>query len=131
MAKTRAETNLKAKIRMRLLRAADPQGEAQKKRTWYDRNFVKYRAQYLKKYGITVEDYENMLVSQNGVCKICHEPETRMYKGTTARLSVDHDHKTNKVRGLLCDACNGCLGRMKDSPLRLRAAADYLEKSSL
>jgi len=82
-----------------------------------------------KLYGITVEEFESILLRQNGVCEICGEPETKLSKlGKVRSLSVDHDHVINKIRGLLCDRCNRVLGFMKDSPDHLRSAANYLEK---
>jgi hypothetical protein len=65
-----------------------------------------------------------MLSEQSGVCKICGEP-CPTYKHA---LAVDHNHTTGKVRGLLCNNCNNGLGRFRDNPQYLRAAADYLEK---
>jgi hypothetical protein len=61
-----------------------------------------------RKYGITVEHYEQMLKHQNGVCKICKslDPSGR-------RLAVDHCHTTGAVRGLLCPNCNTALGRIE------------------
>jgi hypothetical protein len=53
-----------------------------------------------KKYGIDIETYERMLRAQDGVCAICRRPPK------TVRLNVDHDHKTGRVRGLLCFRCN-------------------------
>jgi hypothetical protein len=80
------------------------------------------RKEELKRlYGITIEDYAAMLESQGYVCAICKE-ECK----TKNSLSVDHDHKTGKVRGLLCNACNRAIGMLKDSPEVLRRAADYL-----
>jgi hypothetical protein len=75
-------------------------------------------------YGLSVEDYSRMLASQGGVCKLCGSPPGT---GRQKRLHVDHDHKTGKVRGLLCDHCNHALGKMKDDPVLLRKAAAYLE----
>ena len=81
------------------------------------------RAQQLKvKYGITEADYDRMAKVQGGVCAIC-KCRQRFQK-----LAVDHDHKTGKVRGLLCVSCNRGLGTFFDSTYRLRAAADYLDK---
>lgn len=80
------------------------------------------------KFGLTPEQYEEMLSKQNGVCAICEQPETGKVRGITKPLAVDHDHATGKVRGLLCDRCNHALGRMQDQPARLRRAADYLEQ---
>lgn len=57
-------------------------------------------------FGITNEDYERMLKEQNGVCFICKKPETMVHLGRTPRLSVDHCHRTDKVRTLLCNSCN-------------------------
>lgn len=77
---------------------------------------------YLSRYGINLEQYEQMLHSQDGVCKICLHPCRN--RGT---LSVDHCHLSGIVRGLLCDNCNNMLGRSGDSISILRRAADYLE----
>jgi hypothetical protein len=72
-------------------------------------------------YGITSLEYEEMLVAQGGVCAICGKPPT------TKRLSVDHDHTTGRIRGLLCIHCNfRVLGRLTNIEL-LRSAANYLE----
>ena len=75
----------------------------------------------VKKYGITEDQYQQILKLQSGVCAICERHQR--YR----RLSIDHSHKTGKVRGLLCNFCNRSLGRYGDSPIRLRKAAEYLE----
>lgn len=73
----------------------------------------------LRRYGLTLEQYESMLESQGGVCKICGRPELfRM-------LSVDHNHNTGKVRGLLCTNCNFKLSVVEDSDF-LQKAQRYL-----
>lgn len=88
------------------------------------------RKSHLKRhYGLTPEDEARMLASQNGVCAICQKPETHRYKsGKLKDLSVDHDHSTGAVRGLLCFNCNQGIGRFRDDPALLRAAAIYLER---
>lgn len=60
----------------------------------------------VERYGITYDQYEQMLVDQNNLCLVCGRPES--YPGR--RLAVDHCHTTNKVRGLLCGLCNRTLG---------------------
>jgi hypothetical protein len=82
---------------------------------------VKQNGRLQATYGITVERYEQMLEAQGGVCAICGEACV-----SGRKLAVDHDHATNKVRGLLCCNCNRALGLLKDSPARLRAAHQYL-----
>lgn len=76
------------------------------------------------KYGLTSEDYEEMLKRQNGVCAICcqHDPSGKL-------LSVDHNHKTGVVRGLLCTNCNTAIGKLQDSSVIAYQAARYLERS--
>ena len=81
-------------------------------------------------YGISLEDKNSMELGQKGVCAICAVPN-RDRHGAPKSLHVDHCHTTGKVRGLLCDGCNRGLGYFSDTPDRLRAAATYLEKSSL
>ena len=75
----------------------------------------------MKSYGIGLRDYDMMLVSQEGGCLICGEAPVGQ------NLVVDHDHKTGKVRGLLCSNCNLGLGHFLDRPDLLKAAANYLE----
>lgn len=79
-----------------------------------------------KKYGLTIEEWAQMYQDQDGVCAICEKPETRAHNGIVTRLSVDHDHETGAVRGLLCDACNTSIGRVNDDPNLLWKAMEYL-----
>jgi hypothetical protein len=76
---------------------------------------------YLRhKFGLTPEGYMQLLAAQGEKCKICGKSEHR-------RLSVDHDHVTGKLRGLLCNACNRGIGMFKDDPELLLKAIDYLK----
>jgi len=76
-----------------------------------------------KDYGITLADYDIMFEQQCGVCAICGKPQPKQFH----RLAVDHDHVTGKVRGLLCQSCNGMLGLAKDNITTLCDAIKYLE----
>jgi len=78
----------------------------------------------LRKYGLTLSDYETLLKSQNGCCAACGKD-----KNTQRDWHVDHCHATGKVRGLLCQRCNLAIGYAKDDPARLRAMAEYLERT--
>ena len=73
-------------------------------------------------YGMTEEDYLALLAAQDGACAVC-----RSEFGDQAP-HVDHDHETGVVRGLLCFTCNTAIGKMRDDPALLRAAAAYLEQ---
>lgn len=77
--------------------------------------------------GLTVESYEAMLVAQGGVCAICKRLDPEDGK----ELAVDHDHATEKVRGLLCGKCNKGLGLFDDNVDSLRAAILYLQEKKL
>lgn len=81
------------------------------------------------KYGLTIEDYDAKVLEQGGKCKICDKPESPTWYG--GRLSVDHNHKTGKVRGLLCNNCNNLLGRSLENPELLKKAALYLESYAI
>lgn len=89
-----------------------------------------YRKHQLKKkFGMTPADYNRLFHSQGGCCAICRRPETGKHpRGVNgiARLAIDHCHKSGKVRGLLCMNCNHLLGKAKDDPMILNAAATYL-----
>lgn len=79
-------------------------------------------------YGLTGEQYGAKLAAQHGLCAICGKPETVIVHGSPKAMSVDHDHETGSIRDLLCNACNHGLGHFGDDPIRLRAAADYIDR---
>lgn len=84
---------------------------------------VSYSSFIRRTYGITLNQYYEILDGQGGGCAIC----LRVLK--TKKYSVDHNHKTGEVRGLLCNPCNNrILGTARDDPATLRRAADYLEE---
>lgn len=72
------------------------------------------------KVTLSYEDFKKLLIKQKGVCVICG-------KATKNRLSVDHCHKTGKVRGLLCNLCNTSLGGFHDNIELLKKAIKYLK----
>jgi hypothetical protein len=83
---------------------------------------------YLKrKYDITTDDYINMLQLQNYKCGLCSSPGWTMAEHHKLKLVVDHDHKTGKVRGLLCHNCNRALGLLQDDAIVMRRCADWVE----
>ena len=80
---------------------------------------------YKRRYGIDLAQYETLLEEQNGLCAIC---STNCSSGR--RLCVDHNHKTGKVRGLLCGNCNKGLGSYMDSVKLLKQAIKYLNENN-
>ena len=94
-------------------------------------NSVKYRASekgrntYLQKlYKISHKEVERVEQIIKGVCTICGCSDK------TRRLCVDHDHKTNKFRGLLCARCNRGIGMFRDNPILLEKASTYLRATA-
>lgn len=73
-------------------------------------------------YGLLEGEYDRLYRLQSGVCAIC-----KRATGATRKLSVDHDHSTGTVRGLLCRPCNDMLGHARDSDLFFYRAAGYLQ----
>lgn len=95
-------------------------------KSYYQRNKERQRDQtFRRKFGITLDQYNQMLEAQGGVCAICRGTETMPHQ---ARLSVDHCHTTGAVRGLLCSHCNRGIGCYADDPARLEKAACYLRE---
>lgn len=76
-----------------------------------------YRIKYC--YGLTEEEYVNMMDSQKGMCKICGK--------SLDNIAVDHSHTTGKVRGLLCNNCNFAIGLFEDNISFLESAIEYLK----
>ncbi len=89
----------------------------------------------IRNYGITQEEYEEILKKQNGVCAICENPPTIDKNGRTISLAVDHHHKLKgkeSIRGLLCWTCNrrliSNLGDRENAVELFTKAAEYLKK---
>lgn len=105
-----------------------------RKKKYYVDNREKERARVLRnyhhdakwrerKYGVTNQDYQNMLVEQNNCCAICGKHQSREKHA----LSVDHNHQTGEVRGLLCKRCNHYLAVLEDT-IFVGRAKEYLDK---
>src|SRR5436190_13017039 len=81
------------------------------------------RASHLRrKFGLSLEQYDQLLANQGGVCAICGDPPEE-----DASLHIDHDHETGSVRALLCVRCNNALGQLEEDADLVRAAASYLD----
>ncbi len=91
-----------------------------------DRYLKTHRQQRLKRYGLTLQTFNEMLEGQRHRCKICL---TFVPGGFHNQWAVDHCHRTGKVRGLLCNNCNKGLGHFKDSSILLFRAQFYLEEA--
>lgn len=96
---------------------------------WREKNLstaqMRRRQEHLKeRYGITMEQYGLLLAKQGGGCAICGRTQTWVTK--KGSLSVDHDHQTGKIRGLLCHPCNRALGFFREDPDLIQHALDYL-----
>ena len=78
--------------------------------------------QILAKYGLTMAEYKALFESHNHKCKICKASKKRNRK-----LAVDHDHKTGKIRGILCDRCNTVLGLLRDDMKLIKNMLKYLK----
>lgn len=108
------------------------------RRAWYRQNreyVAAYQRDYesrtrrrahLKKYGITPDDFDELMIIQSGACAACGGSQTYV----AVHLDVDHCHVTGRVRGLLCRRCNTAIGLAKESPTLLRELAAYLRDRS-
>ncbi len=84
-----------------------------------------HRSQRLKRYGLTIASFNDLLESQRNRCAICM---TDKPGGFANQWAVDHNHLTGRTRGILCNNCNKGLGHFRDSILYLVCAKNYLEK---
>ena len=81
-------------------------------------------------YQLTTEEYKRRIEQQGGVCAICRNGETKKHKNKLSKLSLDHNHKTGKVRELLCKNCNTSLGNLNDDISLFYKCIEYLKKHS-
>lgn len=96
-------------------------------------NFYDYKLDKNKKlkkaYGITLQEYNELLSKQNNRCAICNVNNNGKYRKKERAFAVDHCHSTNKIRGLLCSDCNVGIGLLKDNVNFLESAIKYLNKN--
>ncbi len=98
---------------------------AEKQKEWTKNNPRKATESVIKaKYGITLDEYEAKLASQDNKCALCGKFE--VIKGR--RLAIDHSHETGQIRDLLCSLCNKGLGLFQEDPTILLKAVEYLRK---
>ena len=111
----------------------NPHAARRRSKDHYNRNKREYLARNLKKrFGLTLEEYDKMCEQQKGLCYACKEPETSFSNAAKSdlHLSIDHDHRTGRVRKLLCSRCNKILGHAKDRIDILLHLIDYLREHS-
>ena len=90
----------------------------------------KRRDNFLRsRYNFTLARYNQLFEQQNGRCAICRKPETASNRFGVRVLAVDHDHKTGRVRGLLCQKCNHALGLLNDSEFLVSNMYFYLMRN--
>lgn len=78
----------------------------------------------LRRKGLTLEEYERVVAKQGETCAICGGPPGGRWK----KYNIDHCHKTGRMRGLLCKACNHAIGLFRDNPRLLKRAIAYLRR---
>lgn len=91
----------------------------------YQKNRAQYYNSYIKRtYGISIEEKNKIKIKQDFKCWICKDHEKNLTRG----LVIDHNHKTGKIRGLLCQLCNSALGKFKEDRAAILNAVKYLEE---
>lgn len=99
-----------------------------RKKQSYIKNADTWKENWLKRrYGISLNDFNELLKHQNDTCGICKKEEIGFYGDKKKTLSVDHCHKTGKIRGLLCGKCNTALGLVDENPETLIEMIMYLK----
>ena len=119
------------RVYMREWRKKNPEKHREAQNKWVEKNrstHNKYhrKINYLRKYGVSNEEIEELLVFQKGICLCCGSSISLEGRVTAY---VDHCHSTGKVRGLICHSCNVALGFVKDSRRTLENMIKYLERA--
>jgi hypothetical protein len=118
--KRKSNPNKKEEDRLRYLKNKDEYKRRRQKPEFKEKMAHTKRYQ---RYGLTEDQYNRMVESHANQCGICRRSDKKLF--------VDHNHGTNKVRGLICDNCNRGIGHMQDSITILQMAIDYLAKYDL
>src|SRR3990167_2167039 len=87
-------------------------------RNWY----------YLRRYGLSLAEYERLFQAQGGKCAVCQTKTARTTRGRTDVLHVDHNHGSGQIRGLLCLRCNRAVGLLRDSAAVAQQLVNYLKR---
>jgi hypothetical protein len=122
--------------------AANPQANRDRVRRWQEENPERYREKLKefkqspagkrsdrkghlrRKFGMSLEDYDELVEKQGGVCAVCGYPPD---EGKS--FHIDHDHDSGRIRGLLCSRCNHAIGLLRDDPEVIESALTYLAAS--
>ena len=95
----------------------------QRAKDWYENNKERHvHNALLRKYGVTLDQYNLLRAQQDFRCAVCNDHEADVGK----KMFVDHDHVTGKIRKLLCTKCNVGIGMLRDSPDIMERAAKYI-----
>lgn len=95
---------------------------------YFKRNPDKYITKMMRRLGISYKQYKELFEYQNGVCAICFKKENLIINGQMKRLAIDHNHSSNKIRGLLFGNCNRGLGLFFDKLGFLESAIKYIKE---
>lgn len=125
----REERKERKRVKWREWQAANREYDKQRRKDRYaadpERDKAATRkAIYRRKYGLTIAEYEAMVVAQGGRCAICGTDKP----GGVGRWPIDHCSESGVVRGLLCNGCNPGIGFFKHDINRLQQAIDYLKR---
>jgi len=108
-----------------------PEARAKKKpldKKWRDKNKANKKIYDFKRnYGITQKEYNEIYLRQGGVCAICGNKEIIKINGKVKSLSIDHNHITGEIRGLLCHYCNVAIGILKEDISIFQKCIEYLK----
>jgi hypothetical protein len=116
----------KVAVAAKLYKADNAEKLAKYDQTYWSENKAKLAADArLRKYGISQEQFDELLKTQNGQCAVCQ----MNFADANKAAFVDHCHATGRVRGLLCTKCNSGIGLLGDTLERLEAAVAYLKGS--
>ena len=95
------------------------------RKEYYQRpeQLLKYRKRWVQRYGLSLEEFDKMVDTQRNLCYVCNRPEPQV---KNRHLCIDHNHKTGKVRKLLCSSCNRALGLLRENLVVIEKLKQYL-----